>query len=309
MDKNIEILPISIFAPIIEIEDSFLTQKGVRLFLKREDLIHEHISGNKWRKLKYNLQKAKEENHSRILTFGGAFSNHIAATAYAAKVAHIESIGIIRGEENAINNPTLQFAREQGMKLHFISRSLYREKNNASYQEALKKDFGPFFLVPEGGANAYGMMGCCEIMNGYKESDFDIICCACGTGTTLSGIIHANTSKNTHIIGFPVLLDEKSIQENIILLNNNQIKSKWSLQANYTFGGYSKTNSALIHFIQSFTAKTGVPLDYIYTGKMLYGIYDMIEKEEIKRGTKVLAIHTGGLQGNLGFSYLKQKKE
>ena len=153
------------------------------------------------------------------------------------------------------------------------------------------------------------MMGCCEIMNGYKESDFDIICCACGTGTTLSGIIHANTSKNTHIIGFPVLLDEKSIQENIILLNNNQIKSKWSLQANYTFGGYSKTNSALIHFIQSFTAKTGVPLDYIYTGKMLYGIYDMIEKEEIKRGTKVLAIHTGGLQGNLGFSYLKQKKE
>jgi 1-aminocyclopropane-1-carboxylate deaminase/D-cysteine desulfhydrase-like pyridoxal-dependent ACC family enzyme len=292
-------------SPVQEVIDSELKKSGIRLLIKRDDLIHEHISGNKWRKLKYNLPEAAEKNHHTILTFGGAYSNHIAATAFAANKAGLSSIGVIRGEEDE-TNPTLQFARENEMQLHFVSREEYRRKMEDDFLDGMEETFGRFFLVPEGGANGLGVRGCTEILTEIEE-DFDLVCCAAGTGTTLAGL--ALTLKNDQeLLGFPALKGGDFLNAEVErLIAESRLRAtaniNYKLIMDYHFGGYAKLKPELLEFIAGFKRRTGIPLDPIYTGKMMFGIYDLIQKGNIPYGKTVLAVHTGGLQGWQGMKH------
>jgi 1-aminocyclopropane-1-carboxylate deaminase len=271
----------------------------ITLHMKREDLIHPFVSGNKFRKLKYNLLQAKAEGKMKILTFGGAFSNHIAAVAYAGKEHNFETIGIIRGEELATKiseNPTLTFAQNCGMKFDFVTRDEYRDKDTISFFEKLKAQFGDFYLVPEGGTNELAIKGCEEILT-PEDVVFTHVCCSVGTCGTISGII--NSAKlNQKIIGFPALKGGFLSDD----IRNFVTNSNWELQSDYHFGGYAKINEELIRFINAFREQSGVPLDPIYTGKMMFGILDLINKGDFPEGSKILAIHTGGLQGIEGMN-------
>ena len=282
-------------AVLQEIEDPIVTVKGIRLYLKREDLLHPQISGNKWRKLKYNLQEAKNQGLNQLLTFGGAYSNHIYATAAAAKEAGLGCIGIIRGEETQPLNPTLAFAKSCGMKLHYVSRSEYRDKSNQEFREKLKERFGEFYLVPEGGSNSLAVKGCKEILDDVSLS-LDVICVPVGTGGTMAGLI-ASTDKR--VLGFSALRGDFLKDEVKSLLENSgeTDKSNWSINTDFHFGGYAKINQELIDFIQGFKSKQGVLLDPIYSGKMMFGLYNLIEADYFKPGSTIMAIHTGGLQG------------
>ena len=289
-----------------EVQLPILKEKQVTLFLKREDLIHPYISGNKYRKLKYNLFEAEQLGLETVLTFGGAFSNHIAATAYAASEKGFKSIGIIRGEEleeKWMQNPTLNRAYANGMRFKFVSRERYRSKNERGFLSDLKKEFGDFQLIPEGGTNALAVKGCEEILS-QTDADFDIITTCVGTGGTIAGLINSS-KQHQHVIGFPALKGDFLEQEIEKMVNNR----RWSLLLDYHFGGYGKITEALIRFINDFKKRTGIPLDPIYTGKMLYGLLDRVKHDTFVPGTKILAVHTGGLQGIDGMnSVLKKKK-
>ncbi len=282
-----------------------LEKKKVELHIKREDWIHPQISGNKYRKLKYNLLKAKELKFDTILTFGGAYSNHIAATAYAGKMNGMQTLGVIRGEELAgswTSNPTLSAAHKQGMKFKFVSRTDYRKKETLTFLDNLKAEFGNFYMVPEGGTNKLAVMGCEEIL-APKDSEFDVICCSVGTGGTMAGIIKS-TTPNQHVLGFPALKGD-FLKKDICKFVEN---GNWELCTDYHFGGYARVNESLVSFINEMNQNAGIPLDPVYTGKMIYGILDMIAKDYFKPRTKILAIHTGGLQGIAGMNlYLKSK--
>lgn len=294
--------------PLIEIFEDFLKEKNIRLYVLREDLIHPEISGNKWRKLKYNLREAKNQGFSKLVTYGGAYSNHIAATAAAGRDYGIETIGIIRGEETLPLNNTLQIAANNGMKFKYVSRSFYRNnKYNSTFLEELKHEFGDFYLVPEGGSNVFAVKGCTEIKNNITV-DFDVITCANGTGGTIAGIIVSLDNSKT-IIGFPALkgggflvndiqrlLNEYSIKFDATIENKN-----WKLNTDYHFGGYGKITNELIDFVNDFKLKHNIPLDLVYTGKMMFGIYQLIKTTNQLNGKKIVAVHTGGLQGNTGF--------
>jgi 1-aminocyclopropane-1-carboxylate deaminase len=279
--------------------DFLYQENGVSVYIKREDQLHKHISGNKFRKLKYNILQAKELNYNTLLTFGGAYSNHITATAYAGKKFGFKTIGIIRGEELVTNlqqtlknNPSLKFASEQGMQFKFISRKSYREKNSVHFIEQLKNEFGSFYLIPEGRTNKLAIKGCEEILNTNDEK-FDYICVAVGTGGTISGII--NTIKpNQEVLGFPALKGDFLQNE---IEKYTTTTNKWQLMTNYHFNGFAKINDELVTFINKFKENYQVTLDPIYTGKMFFGIRDLIRNNNFKKDTKILAIHTGGLQG------------
>ncbi|MCG2459805.1 pyridoxal-phosphate dependent enzyme [Flavobacteriaceae bacterium F89] len=276
-----------------------LTVKRVSLHIKREDLIHPHISGNKYRKLKYNLIEAQKGGDIPILTFGGAFSNHIAATAYAGKAYGLQTIGIIRGEElegKWKSNPTLVKAKANGMQFKFVSRANYRLKENPGFLRELKSEFGDYYLLPEGGTNTLAIEGCREILV-PEDHHFQVVSCAVGTGGTLAGIIESSHDSQ-QILGFPVLKGD-FLKKDICKFVR---KRNWKLLTDYHFGGYAKVNTKLINFINDFKQKTGIPLDPIYTGKHLYGILDLVEKDHFSPSTKILAIHTGGLQGIVGMN-------
>jgi len=279
---------------------------SISLTIKREDLNHPFISGNKLRKLKYNLLQAKAENKETLLTFGGAFSNHIVAVAYAGKEQGFKTIGIIRGDElwdKIEQNPTLRFAQENGMKFEFVSRDDYRLKNENAFIEKLRNKFGDFYLVPEGGTNELAVKGCEEILT-EEDSSFDYVCCAVGTGGTISGLINS-AMPNQKILGFPALKGDFLTDEIRIFAK----KDNWDLISDYHFGGYGKVNLELIEFINTFFEETKVPLDPIYTGKMVFGVIDLINKNYFPAHSKILLIHTGGLQGIDGMNIkLKQKK-
>ena len=288
-----------------------LEEFDISLFLKREDQIHPYISGNKYRKLKYNILQAKYENKSTLLTFGGAYSNHISAVAFAGKEYGFKTIGIIRGEELQNNfreliqqNATLKFAHENGMRFKFISRSVYRQKHSSEFIDKLKNEFADFYLIPEGGTNNFAIQGCEEILN-TSDGDLNFICCAVGTGGTISGLVNSSNQKQI-VLGFPALKGDFLTKE----IDKFTIQNKnWSLITDYNFGGFGKINLDLINFINRFFQETEIPLDPIYTGKMMYGIVDLIKKNFFEKGTKILAIHTGGLQGIDGMnSLLKRKK-
>ena len=278
----------------------------IELFIKRDDLIHSEISGNKYRKLKYNIIEAQKTGVNTLLTFGGAFSNHIAATATVGKEFGFKTIGVIRGEElldKIDENPTLKFAKSCGMQFKFVSRSDYRGKTSESFIENLNNEFGKFYHVPEGGTNDLAIKGCEEILT-ETDKEFDFVCSSVGTGGTISGLI--NCSKpSQQVLGFPALKGD--------FLKNEIVKfahqSNWQLVTDYHFGGYGKINKELIDFINKFKKDTNIPLDPVYTGKMMFGIFDLIEKGFFPKGSKILAIHTGGLQGIEGMNTVLTKKE
>ena len=282
-----------------------LDKTSVKLFIRREDLIHPFISGNKFRKLKYNLLKAKNENHTTILTFGGAFSNHIVATAFAGKESGFETIGVIRGEELSIKineNPTLKFAQECGMKFVFVTREDYRLKTSEKFISELKQNLGSFYLVPEGGTNEFAIKGCEEILS-KEDSFYDFICCAIGTGGTISGLINSSKS-HQKVLGFPSLKGD-FLKEDICKFAKN---NNWNLISDYHFGGYGKVSEELIVFINDFYKKNVIPLDPIYTGKMVFGVIDLIYKNYFPKNSKILLIHTGGIQGIKGMNIKLKNK-
>lgn len=274
--------------------------------IKREDLIHPFVSGNKFRKLKYNLRQAKEDNQETLLTFGGAFSNHIAAVAFAGKEKGFKTIGIIRGDElrsKISENPTLLFAQNCEMQLEFISREEYRLKSEISFLENLKTKFGNFYLIPEGGTNDLAIKGCQEILT-QQDADFDYVCCSIGTGGTISGIINS-ILPHQKVLGFPALKGDFLKDE----IRNFVKNENWELITDYHFGGYGKVNEELIGFINQFYKENQIPLDPIYTGKMVFGVMNLIQKNYFPAQSKILLIHTGGIQGIQGMNMkLRNKK-
>jgi len=268
--------------------------RGIELYIRREDLLHPEVSGNKFRKLKYNMASALAYGHRRVLTFGGAYSNHIAATAAAGRILGIPTIGVIRGEEIAScyqENPTLEKAATDGMQFKFVTRTAYRMKESTSFLAELKREFDDFYLVPEGGTNPEAVRGAAEILQ-EKDAIYDYVCCAVGTGGTIAGLINASFEHQV-VLGFPALKGD-FLHEEIAKYTK---KKNWQLETAYHFGGYAKYNADLLLFIRQFERDTGILLDPIYTGKLLFGIFDLIEQNRFKDNSKILAIHTGGLQG------------
>jgi 1-aminocyclopropane-1-carboxylate deaminase len=280
---------------------------GVEINVLRLDLIHPLISGNKWFKLKYNLLEAQQKNITTLFTFGGAYSNHIYATAAVGNIFGLRTIGAIRGEQTLPLNPTLSFAISQGMELMYLDRETYRQRHTKALQEELQERFGEVFVIPEGGNNLNGVRGCTEINEWLEE--FDIICLACGTGTTLAGITLSLNEKQ-RVIGFPVLKNGDFLKPEISSLLTEYLSSdlpipgekfgSWELVCDYHGGGYAKVNQELINFKQEFEQSCGIPLDYVYTAKMFYGVMDLLQQGFFRQGERLLLLHTGGLQGNSG---------
>lgn len=286
---------------IQELTSSILKDKEIRLFIKREDVIHPAISGNKWHKLKLNLKEARKKNFETVLSFGGAYSNHIYALAAAAGETGFKSIGVIRGEPTHPLNPTLQFASDRGMKLHFISRSDYQLRSDPSFIRFLEKLFGDFYMIPEGGTNSLAVEGAGDIIN-EDMIKFSYICCPVGTGGTLAGLICRLKGKS-QIIGIPVLKGDFLVNQIEILSKDNcGSYDNWQLVQDYHFGGYAKFDPHLIEFINDFKKRFSIQLDPIYTGKMMFAIFDLAKKSFFKKGSRIVAIHTGGLQGIAGFN-------
>tara|TARA_R110000796_G_scaffold96719_1_gene202829 strand:- start:224442 stop:225341 length:900 start_codon:yes stop_codon:yes gene_type:complete len=293
--------------PIQEIHNSLFEKKGIRVLVKRDDLNHSVISGNKFRKLKYNLEQAKAEGHNTLLTFGGAFSNHIYAVAGAGKTFGFKTIGVIRGEAHEKLNPTLAFAKSQGMHLHYMDRETYRRKDEREVLKQLEKQFGNYYMLPEGGTNELAVKGCEEVITEIDQ-DFDIITCPVGTGGTLSGLI-SGLNGQKKVLGFSSLKGNflQNEVEQLLLTYSASTYANWVVNSEYHFGGYAKVKPDLISFILEFEDTYDIPLEPIYTGKMFYGLFDLIDKDFFEKGTTIMALHTGGLQGNAGFDFRKMK--
>lgn len=279
--------------------------KNVELFMKREDKIHAFVSGNKYRKLKYNLLDAQARRFKTLLTFGGAYSNHIAAVAATGFALGFDTIGVIRGEElesEIQRNPTLSFAQQNGMQFKFVSREAYRLKTSEEFKQELNNEFGDFYMIPEGGTNDLAVKGCEEILSD-ENNGYDYICCAVGTGGTISGLI--NCSKlSQQVLGFPALKGDFLRQD----ISKFVKQTNWKLITDYHFGGYAKMNKELVTFINQFKMNYNIPLDPVYTGKMMFGIFDLIHRGYFLKGSRILAIHTGGLQGIEGMNTRLKKK-
>jgi 1-aminocyclopropane-1-carboxylate deaminase len=288
-------IDLEIFSPVHQIKNILFDDKGLEVFIKRDDMIHPIISGNKWRKLKYILLQAKAQNKTHLVTFGGAYSNHLLATAAAAARFGFKATGIVRGEE--VQNDTLFLCRLHGMQLIFTNRENYRDKP-ALFKKYFTDDTDTFF-IDEGGASPEAAKGCSELVNELNQS-YDYIFCACGTGTTAAGIINGINQHNlsTQFNAIPVFKNGGFIKDEIdkfLLAPTN-----YQLHTNYHFGGYGKTTNELIKFIKQFVTDTGILIEPVYTGKMLYALYDLAAKDHFKPGSKILAIHTGGIWGLLG---------
>ncbi|MEZ4852769.1 1-aminocyclopropane-1-carboxylate deaminase/D-cysteine desulfhydrase [Flavobacterium sp.] len=278
---------------------------AISLYCKRDDLLHPLISGNKFRKLKYNILEAQQLNKTTLVTFGGAFSNHIVATAAAGKENGFKTIGVIRGNELEYQqlNPTLAHASSLGMQFFYVDRETYRNKENPNFIESLHNRFGDFYLIPEGGTNNLAIKGCEEIVTEEDKNEFDYICSAVGTGGTISGIINSS-SNHQKILGFAALKGDFLSND----IRKFVQKTNWEIISDYHFGGYGKIKPELVAFLNQFYEQTHIPLDPIYTGKMMFGIFDLIEKKYFKPNAKILAIHTGGLQGIKGVNQVLNAK-
>jgi len=279
-----------------------LEEKKVQVMVKRLDLLHPVVQGNKHYKLHYNIQAAIKSGHSSLLTFGGAYSNHIHATALSAAHNGMQVIGMIRGEIPRPLNPTLADAENQGMKLYPMPRNSYREKNDPKIWQQLRSRFGDVYIIPEGGTNALAIKGCKEILEPW-DKDMDIVAVPIGTGGTFAGLL-ASASPKQQVLGFPALKGAFIHEEISKLLEAHQIRPAcaWQIHDAYHFGGYAKFNPELIQFIKEIKKASGIPLEPLYTGKMLFGLLDLIRQDTFPRGTRILAIHTGGLQGLRGFN-------
>ena len=300
-----DFLPSIAISPLQQLNGPWLEQFGVNVWLKRDDLLHLQVSGNKWRKLKYNLIAAHQQGYRRLLTFGGAYSNHLYATAAAGKLFGFDTIGIVRGNEHTpTTNPTLRFCADCGMELIFVSRTSYRQPDE------LAKRYGEScYVLPEGGTNSLAYKGLSELMDEiYTELNPDYVCVPVGTGGTVTGICRA-AQGFTKVLGFSVLKDGNGFSlAHIQHLVGTQLQD-WDLMletdqsprgiwvGDYHCGGYAKTTPELLSFIRLFETQHGILLEQVYTGKMLFGLYDMIRKGVFKHGSTIVAVHTGGLQG------------
>ncbi|WP_410007814.1 1-aminocyclopropane-1-carboxylate deaminase/D-cysteine desulfhydrase [Planotetraspora sp. A-T 1434] len=271
-----------------------MSERGVRLWLKRDDLIDAHITGNKWRKLKYNLAAATESGHDTLLTFGGAYSNHIRAVAAAGHRFGFATVGVIRGEERLPLNPSLAYAADQGMRLTYLDRGTYRRKTDAQVVDTLKREWGDFYLIPEGGSNALAVRGCAELPHEI-DLDFDLICCPSGTGGTLAGIA-AGLAPGQRALGFSVLKGGEFLNEDVADLQIQAFgrpSGNWAVQTGFHFGGFAKKPPELTAFIGDFFDRHALILEWIYVAKMMYGIFALAESGAIEPGTRCVAVITG----------------
>jgi len=273
-----------------------LDREQVELWIKRDDLLHPIVSGNKWRKLKYILNHALSLGAIKIVSMGGAYSNHLHALAYIGYRLGIQTEGFIRGEPQS--NQTLSDLRRWGMHLHFVSRDDYRNLRQYKDCDSLPGiDTGAYWL-PEGGSVDLALQGVAELVSEI-DIPYDVVCCPCGTGTTLAGIIEA-VRPGVQVIGFSALKGGSFLRHDVEALLT-QSQNNWDIITDYHFGGFARTKPELIEFIEQFLNENSVLLEPIYTGKMFYGIYDLIEKGYFPAGRRIVAIHTGGLQGNRVF--------
>lgn len=300
------------YHPIIQ---TLKTEFSYHADVLRLDLIDEEVSGNKWFKLKHNIEKALDEGKDTLLTFGGTVSNHIAATAAAAKKYNLKSIGIIRGEAPLVLNSTLLKAQENGMYLHFISREFYSKKNEDEVRNELKNQFGDYYLIPEGGNNIEGVLGSTEILK--PDWKYDYVLCACGTATTYAGMV-LSEGLNQKIVGISVLKGtnllpaqtqktlEDHFPESVLKISGNEELEKNAIEENcitntYAFKGFANYDKELVDFKTNFEQRYGMPLDYVYTNKLMYAAFDLMKKNKLKEHTRILLVHSGGLQGNKSF--------
>jgi 1-aminocyclopropane-1-carboxylate deaminase len=284
-------------APLQKLVSPFLEKYAISLYIKRLDLIHPTVKGNKWYKLKYNLAEAVRQGKDTIETFGGAYSNHLYATAAACNLLGFKAIGKLRGEQSLPLNPVLSFVVSQGMQLIYLDRNTYRI---ASKHQNLPQILAPhlqnqnaatnIYSIPEGGSNLFAVQGCQEIAAGLKN--FDVVCCACGTGCTLAGISAGLPSK-VQKIGFAVLKGGEFLYQDIQKLTT--ATENLQIMTNYHAGGYAKKTPELLKFIADFETTYNIPLEYVYTGKLFYGLFDLIQQNFFERNTKIVAIHTGGV--------------
>jgi len=287
-------IELDIHSPVEEIKNPLFIKKGIQVFVKRDDMIHPFISGNKWRKLKYTLREAKSQNKDHLVTFGGAYSNHLLATACAGAKFGFQTSGFVRGEE--VKNETLTLCRLFGMRLIFIDRDSYKHKKSL-FEEHFQNNNKAYF-IDEGGAGALAIKGCAELIDELPEV-YDHIFCAAGTGTTASGIIKGIMESSiptiTHVI--PVLKGAELLKTEI---EENSGSNSFEFHAGYHFGGYAKTDDQLLTFIKDFCSTSGILIEPVYTGKMFFSLFDLISKDHFNQGSKILAIHTGGLSGISG---------
>jgi len=289
-------LPFKIHSPETEVCLPAWEKKHIKVTLKRDDLIHPFISGNKWRKLKYNLEAAQQSQKSHLVTFGGAWSNHLLATACAGATFKFKTTAFVRGDEG-VSNPVLAMCRLFGMRLIYVDRVSYRDKRSL-YQHYFGQDTSSFY-IDEGGYGTLGAKGCTELIDELQH-EYQHIFTACGTGTTLAGIANAIEKRDlfTKVHGVPVLKNGGFINDEVQLLYPELPHP--TLHLDYHFGGYAKSTPELLHFIQHFIANTGIMIEPTYTGKLLFALDDLIKKDYFTPADQVLVIHTGGLTGLLG---------
>lgn len=284
------------FQPSIlkKINDPWLEQRQIELYIKRDDLLHPVISGNKWRKLKYSLDHALSLGSDTLISMGGAYSNHLHALAYVGKVLGLKTIGLIRGEQPLVLSTTLNDIKRWNMELRFVSRTDYRllrQYKNYNTLPGLKS--GEYWL-PEGGATNLALQGVAELITEIGIP-YDSFCVPCGTGATLAGVAEV-ASESVSVLGFAALKNASFLTADVDALLS-QSRNNWQINLDYHFGGFGKINAELSAFIEEFELKSAIPLEPIYTGKMIYGIYDLIKKNYFKPGQRIIALHTGGLQG------------
>ncbi len=285
-------------SPISQIKLQFLEENEVKLFIKRDDLIHNDISGNKWRKLNLNVKHVLRQQYKGVITFGGAHSNHLSATAFIGKENDIETVAIVRGDEHVTRSETLKFCEANQMKLIFETRENYRKRNEAEYLKTWQEKYPDYFIIPEGGANDLGVKGCEEIVTEINF-DFDYITVDCGTGATLSGMVRP-LQAHQKAIGVQVLKGRDFISEEVMKFSHDY-KEKFEVWTDYHFGGYAKYQDELLDFMRWFYKETDIKLDPVYTGKQFYAIFDQIKKGYFPEKSTIVLTHTGGLQGIPGF--------
>ncbi|HET7013652.1 MAG TPA: pyridoxal-phosphate dependent enzyme [Streptosporangiaceae bacterium] len=286
---------IALPSPLEYLDDDRLRAVGVEVWLKRDDLIHPEVPGNKWRKLKYNLEAAASEGQRTLLTFGGAYSNHIRATAAAGYYFGFSTIGVIRGEEHLPLNPVLVFAVSRGMNLCYLNRTDYRRKAEPSVAEELRRRFGSFYLLPEGGSNELAVRGCTEVVDEI-EAGFDVICCPCGTGATLAGVASGLGATQRRALGFSVLKGGGFLEHEVAELQRRTFGrsgSNWRVETRFHFGGYARRTAELDDFIADFSRRHGIGLDWVYTAKMMYGVFALAQEGFFAAGTRIVALMTG----------------
>lgn len=269
---------------------------GIKVSMLRLDEIHPVISGNKFYKLYYFLEEAISSNHKKVITFGGAFSNHLAATAHACKKLNLKCTGIVRGEQPATLSHTLLFCKEQGMQLEFISRRDYKKIHEERFLKKLRNVHGEHTLIPEGGFSIKGKEGAALIAQYFEKQHFSHVCTAVGTAATFAGLVES-AGNGCEMMGFASLKNLKDIDQRFLHLKVDPSK-RYSFITDYHFGGYARKNSELISFMNNFYLQNKISLDFVYTGKMMFGVNDLLQKKYFPAGSHILCIHTGGLQGN-----------